>query len=79
MADKADRDELQQRLRDVEAQIAEQREYADRLRAQVGGQDGAQDAEDVAAALTNIEEIEGVLNALTQRRETVLGQLGENG
>ena len=79
VADKADRDELQQRLRDVEAQIAEQRENADRLRAQVGGQDGAQDAEDVAAALTNIEEIEGVLNALMQRRETVLGQLGENG
>ncbi len=74
-----EQEELRQQLSDVDAEIAQQRADADRLRADVGGQDGPQDAEDVAASLTSIEEIEGVLNALVQRRETVLRQLGEDG
>lgn len=75
MADKA---ELQQELHDIEARITETRGSADELRAQVGGQgDGAQDSEDVAAALTNVEELEGVLSVLEQRRETVLKQIDE--
>jgi hypothetical protein len=74
-----EQDELRQQLQSVDAEIAEQRANADRLRADVGGQSGPQDTEDVAASLTSIEEIEGVLNALVQRRETVLRQLGEDG
>ena len=75
MADKA---ELQQELQDVEARIAEQRSSIDDLRAQVGGQsDGAQDSEDIAAALNNVEELESVVSVLEQRRETVLKQLDE--
>jgi chromosome segregation ATPase len=75
MADKA---ELQQDLQDVEARIAETRTSIDELRAQVGGQgDGAQDSEDIAAALNNVEELEGVLGVLEQRRETVLKNIDE--
>jgi hypothetical protein len=80
MAEESQHEELRQQLRDVEAQIAEVRGSADELRSQLGGQsDGAQDSEDVAATLTGIEEYEGVLNALEQRRETVRKQLGEDG
>jgi chromosome segregation ATPase len=80
MAEESDHEELRQQLRDVEAQLAEVRVSADELRAQLGGQsDGAQDSEDIAATLTGIEEYEGVLSALEQRRETVLKQLGEDG
>jgi chromosome segregation ATPase len=75
MADEAE--QQRQELHDIEAQIAEVRSSIDELREQVGGQSyGAQDAEDVAAALTNIEEQEGVLSALEQRRETVMRRAG---
>jgi hypothetical protein len=74
----AAKSELQQDLQDVEARIAEMRSSIDDLRAQVGGQgDGAQDSEDVAAALNNVEELEGVLSLLEQRRESVLKQIDE--
>lgn len=80
MAGNREQEQSRQELRDIDAQIAELRASTDDLRAQVGGQgDGAQDSEDTAAALTNIEENEGVLNALEQRRETVLRQLGTDG
>ncbi|MDT4900940.1 MAG: hypothetical protein QOJ78_1870, partial [Pseudonocardiales bacterium] len=60
MADRSEPESLRQELQDVEAEIAEQRKLIDDLRSQVGGEDaGAMDAEDVAAILTNIEEIEG--------------------
>jgi SMC interacting uncharacterized protein involved in chromosome segregation len=72
-------EQLQQELADVDAQIATMRSSVDELRAQVGGQgDGAQDAEDVAAALNNIEELEAVLSALDQRRESVLRKIAED-
>ncbi|MDT4928894.1 MAG: hypothetical protein QOF92_1761 [Pseudonocardiales bacterium] len=78
MADRSEQESLRQELQDVEAEIAEQRKLIDDLRSQVGGEDaGAMDAEDVAAILTNIEEIEGVLEGLEQRREGIRRQLGE--
>ncbi|MDT4904943.1 MAG: hypothetical protein QOJ37_93 [Pseudonocardiales bacterium] len=78
MADRSEQESLRQELQDVEAEIAEQRKLIDDLRSQVGGEDaGAMDAEDVAAILTNVEEIEGVLEGLEQRREGIRRQLGE--
>jgi hypothetical protein len=69
---------LRKELRDVEMQIAEQRASADELREQIGGHDaGPQDPEDVAAALTSVEEIEGVLDGLGRRRESLLAELGD--
>ncbi|WP_375490479.1 hypothetical protein [uncultured Jatrophihabitans sp.] len=62
-------------LADVDARIAEIETQIDELRRQVGGQDeGPQDPEDTAAALTNVEELQGVLEALRQRRERLAGQ-----
>lgn len=61
-------------LADLDAQITEQQAQIDSMRAQIGGQtDGPMDPEDTAAALTNIEEIEGVLDALRQRRNRLAG------
>ena len=61
-------------LADVDARIAEVESQIDELRRQVGGQDeGPQDPEDTAAALTNVEELQGVLEALRQRRERLSG------
>jgi predicted nucleic acid-binding Zn-ribbon protein len=78
MADRSEQESLRQELQDVEAEIAEQRKLIDDLRSQVGGEGaGAMDAEDVAAILTNVEEIEGVLEGLEQRRERIRRQLGE--
>jgi outer membrane murein-binding lipoprotein Lpp len=80
MAEQAEHDQLRRELQDVEAQIAQVRSDIEGIREQVGGQgSGAQDSEDVAAALTNAEEQEAVLGTLEQRRETVLKQLGEAG
>jgi prefoldin subunit 5 len=78
MAGNREREQLHQKLQDIDAQIAELRASTDDLRAHLGS-DGAQDSEDTAAALTSVEENEGVLNALEQRRATVLRQLGTDG
>jgi hypothetical protein len=60
---------------ELDAQIAEQQAQIDELRQQVGGQgEGPMDTEDVAAALNNVEELQGGLEALKSRRERVAGQ-----
>lgn len=63
-------------LADVERRIAELEESADELRAETGGQDeGPLDAEERAAALTNTEELEGILEGLRARREALQREL----
>ena len=69
-------DELRQQLTELNQQIAELGGETDELFAQTGGAtDGAQDSEDVAAELTNIQETEGILDLLYQRRERLRAEL----
>ena len=58
----------------LDTQIAEQQAQINELRQQLGGQDGPQDPEDTAASLTNIEELEGAVDAMQQRRERLAGE-----
>lgn len=78
MSDEATPEQLRQELRDLDAQIAELRRTAGDARATVGPDgDGVENAEDVAASLTGIEEDEGVIEILEQRREAIRRRLGE--
>lgn len=80
MVHESEREQLRQELREIDDQIAELPASDDELKGQVGGQDvGAQDPEDIAAALTSGEENEGVLDGLRKRQETVRRKLGEDG
>ena len=76
MVDEVATEELRQRLRDIDAQIAEQQKSIDDLKSQ---RDGVDDAEDIAADLTFMEEQQALLGMLERRRETVLEQLKERG
>jgi hypothetical protein len=73
-------EELRQRLRDIDAEIADLRSTSGEVRARVGPSgDGVENAEDVAASLTGVEENEAVIGVLEQRRESILRRLGESG
>ncbi len=76
MVDEVATEELRQRLRDIDAQIAEQQKSIDDLKSQ---RDGVDDAEDIAADLTFMEEQQALLSMLERRRETVLEQLKARG
>ena len=72
------KDEIRQHLSELNQQIAELGGESDELFAQTGGDtDGAQESEDVATELTNIQENEGILDALYQRRERLQAELAE--
>jgi phage shock protein A len=71
-------DQLKQELADLDNEIAQLRDSLEQQRIALRS-DGAQDSEDVAAALTNIEEGEGALGALEARREHVRDQLDSSG
>lgn len=74
----ASKDELQSQLDDVNQQIIELGGEADGAFAQVGGEEfGAQDPEDVAAALTNAQENDALLQPLYERRRKLHDELGE--
>ena len=76
MVDEVATEELRQRLRDIDAQIAEQQKSIDDLKSQ---RDGVDDAEDIAADLTFMEEQQALLSMLERRRETVLEKLKARG
>ena len=72
--------DLRRHLADVEAQLRTLRGESEGLTEQVGGQeDGPQDPEDTAAALTNAEENGALIDLLEQRRESLLRQLDQDG
>ena len=78
MSDEATSEQLRQELRELDAQIAELRRAAGDARATVGPEgDGVENSEDIAADLTGIEEDEGVIDVLEQRREAIRRRLGE--
>ncbi|HEY2272123.1 MAG TPA: hypothetical protein VGH30_05075 [Jatrophihabitantaceae bacterium] len=60
-------------LNELDQRIAELNSNIEQVRADLAD-GGAIDAEERAAALTNIEELEGALDGLRQRRETVQEQ-----
>jgi uncharacterized protein involved in exopolysaccharide biosynthesis len=66
---RAELQDLDQRINELSAQI-------DQLRADLTSS-GPMDSEERAAALTNIEELEGSLDGLRGRRESVQAQLGD--
>jgi hypothetical protein len=72
MVDETSIEQLRQRLRDIDAEIAELRGSTDGLK---GAGDGVEDAEEIAAGLTGVEEREAVLGILAQRRESLIEQL----
>jgi len=72
-----DEPDLRASLRDVEAEIARLRGEGSGLAEQLGGRDdGPQDAQDTAAAATNLEETRALLDALEARRASLLRRLG---
>lgn len=74
----ADKDDLRSELDDLNREIAELGGEVDAAYQQVGGDDvGAQDNEDVAAALTNAQENEALLQPLYEKRQRLLDQLAE--
>jgi pyrimidine operon attenuation protein/uracil phosphoribosyltransferase len=76
MSDETTPEQLRRELREIDAEIAELRKSTDDLTAHVGPEgDGVEDAEEIAADLTSVEEDEAVLGILGQRREAVLKQL----
>lgn len=72
------KDELRRQLEDLNRQITELGGERDEIFGEVGGQDqGAQDTEDVAAELTNVQETEAILAVLYAKRDRLHEQLGE--
>lgn len=72
MTDETTPEQLREQLREVEAEIADVQASTDELRTR---STDVEDAEDIAAHLTNVEEQEAVLGILRRRREAVLSQL----
>ena len=68
-------DELSTETQELDQQIAELSRSLDEISTAIADA-GAMDSEERAAALTNREEIEGVLDGLRRRREALRGQTG---
>ena len=67
-------DELSTETQELDQQIAELSRSLDEISTAVADA-GAMDSEERAAALTNREEIEGVLDGLRRRREALRGKI----
>jgi uncharacterized protein involved in exopolysaccharide biosynthesis len=77
MTDDTSPDQLRQELQDLDAQIAELRGSTAAVEAGIGPEgDGVQNSEDIAAELTSVEENDGIIEILEQRREAVRARLG---
>jgi hypothetical protein len=60
----------------VDAELAELRRVSAELRSEIGHRtDGATDPEDLAAAITSVEEQEALIGVLEARREKLRAQL----
>ncbi len=69
-------EDLQGKIDDIDSQLRTLRGESQGVAEQVGAQDeGPQDPEDVAAALTNAEENGALIDALEQRRESLVNRL----
>jgi len=80
MSDDTTPEQLRQELKDIDAQIAELRRVSGGVVSSVGSDgDGVENAEDIAAGLTGVEENDAVIEILQQRREAVQRRLGESG
>ena len=78
MSDDTSPEQLRQELHDLDAQIAELRGQTAEVTAGIGPEgDGVQNSEDIAAELTSVEEDEGIIEVLEQRREAIRAQLGD--
>jgi hypothetical protein len=75
-----DRSALQQELRDVEADVAELRDTAEKLRAQIGDRSyEPTDASERAALITAAEEQEALVETLEVRRDKLRKLVEEQG
>jgi len=78
MTDDTSPEQLRQELQDLAAQIAELRSDTAEVTSTIGPEgDGVQNSEDIAAELTSVEEDEGVIEILEQRREAIRARLGD--
>jgi hypothetical protein len=67
---------LREELRLVEDELAQVRQTAIDLRAEIGGRlDGAVDQEDMAATITSAEEQEALATSLQARRDRIKARL----
>jgi hypothetical protein len=70
-------DDAREELREVDEELAELRETAAALRAQVGDRSaGATDPAETAVVITSAEEQEALIGALSARRERLVRKLG---
>lgn len=73
------RESVRAELRSVEEQLTQLRATAKQMRRGIGERDsGSVDPEDLAAALTSVQEQEALIGALERRRESLLGRIGES-
>jgi uncharacterized protein involved in exopolysaccharide biosynthesis len=81
MTDDTSPEQLRQELTELDAQIAQLRGDTDQVTASIGPDhgDGVQNSEDIAAELTGVEEDEGVIEILEQRRESIRAKLADHG
>ncbi len=71
-----DREDLQRHIDDIDGQLRTLRGESEGVAEQVGGRDeGAQNPEDIAAALTMAEENGALIDALEARRESLVQRL----
>ena len=80
MDNDSDRSALQQELREVEADVAELRDTAEKLRAQIGDRSfEPADASERAALITAAEEQEALVGTMEVRRDKLRKLVEEQG
>ena len=79
MTDEITPDQLRQQLKDLDAELAELRRVTGDVQSRRGedgdNSEGYQEPEDIATELTGLNETEGVIDVLEQRRERLEEQL----
>lgn len=79
MSDQITPDQLRQQLKDLDEELAELRRVTGDVQSRRGvdgdSSEGYQDSEDIATELTGLNETEGVIDVLEQRRERLQEQL----
>ena len=79
MSDQITPDQLRQQIKDLDAELAELRRVTGDVQSRRGedgdSSEGYQEPEDIATELTGLNETEGVIDVLEQRRERLQEQL----